>query len=232
MKFWICCIAVFFVGERVTGQVALQDEPRHKVVFENEYVRFLEGRVPARDTTLMHIHDRNSAVVFLSKSVLGIQNIGEKVTVTRVNRGDVVYRAYGEKPVNHKVWGQDESLLHFWVVELRSGGQAGGGRLPVNAQLESNDSCCILQQKGIELLWRQKLVTAYKVRIEGGKQIRLPKSNCAYLLMNISGDAIAGSDLKKIVLHGDEYLFWLPQHGMKIAADSKEGAECVLVEMR
>jgi len=36
----------------------------------------------------------------------------------RSQPGDAVYRAYGDKPVNHKVWDESETMFHFWVVEL------------------------------------------------------------------------------------------------------------------
>lgn len=198
------------------AQVPVDKEPFHKVVLENEYLRLIDGRVPPLDTTLMHIHAANSVVVFLSKSKFGIQNAGEKPVITEVNPGDVVYRAYGDSPVNHKVWDQSKSLFHFWVVEL------------VKQHLGS-DTCSILSLTGAKLQWQKKWVRAYQLKIDKGEPIYLPKSNCAYLVMNISG--VTSVDLKNS-MQSDDFLFVPPQREIKIYTGHKETAECVLLELK
>jgi len=201
------------------AQVPVDKEPFHKVVLENEYFRLIDGRVPALDTTWMHIHAANSVVVFLSKTKFGIQNAGEKPVVTEVSPGDVVYRAYGDNPVNHKVWDQSRSLFHFWVVELVK--QHLGG-----------DTCSALSLAHAKLQWREKLVIAYQLEIDKGEPIYLPKSNCAYLLINISG--VTSVDLKnsKRSLQSDDFLFVPPQSEIEIYTGHKETAECVLLELK
>src|SRR5580765_2159676 len=178
--FYLILLLSLLVGKLI-AQVPVDKEPFHKVVLENEYFRLIDGRVPALDTTWMHIHAANSVVVFLSKTKFGIQNAGEKPVVTEVSPGDVVYRAYGDNPVNHKVWDQSRSLFHFWVVELVK--QHLGG-----------DTCATLSLTAAKLQWQKKLVGAYQLRIEKGEPIYLSRSNCAYLVMNISG--VTSVDLK------------------------------------
>src|SRR4030095_10127682 len=101
-----------------SAQLPVSEEPHHKVVLQNEYVRILEGHIAVRDTTLAHLHAANSVVVFLSKSTFAIQIVGEAPVVTEVNPGDTKYAAYGDKPINHKVWNESIPMFHFIVIEL------------------------------------------------------------------------------------------------------------------
>src|SRR5580698_4346474 len=89
--YFLLAALLFYNSAAAQKVVAERDEPHHKVVFENEYIRLVEGHVPDHDTTLAHIHSANSVVVFLSKSTLGIQLTGEKPVVTEVSPGDMVY---------------------------------------------------------------------------------------------------------------------------------------------
>lgn len=210
---------LLLLTSKITAQVPINEEPFHKVVLENEYLRLLDGRVPALDTTLLHIHAANSVVVFLSNSTFGIQNIGEKPTVTKVNPGDVVYRAYGDKPVNHKVWDQSNSLFHFWVIELTMQGLG-------------NDACSPLSLRNAQLQWQEKLVRAYKLKMVKGESINLPKSNCAYLVMSISGETSIDWQQNVRSLRPDDFLFISPRNEIKISNTGKEMTECVLLELK
>ena len=193
-----------------------RDEPHHKVVLENEYVRVVDGHVKDHDTTLTHIHTANSVVVFLSRSTLGIQVIGEKPIVTEVSPGDMVYRAYGDKPVTHIVWNGSRSMLHFMLVELMK-------------KQGDSDTRAILSQPGIQFQWQQPLVRAYYIDIAKDKQYSLPKSNCAYLLIDVSGTVKVVSSGSMRSLHADDLVFFPPQSPVEI--NGNKNAHCVLLEL-
>ena len=194
-----------------------RDEPHHKVVLENEFVRIVDGRVQEHDTTLAHIHTANAVVLFLSRSTLGIQIIGEKPVVTEVSPGDMVYRAYGDKPVTHIVWNGSKSMLHFMVVEMTK-------------EHRDIDTCVILSQPGITFQWQQPLVRAYYIDLAKDKRYSLPRSNCAYLLIDVSGIVKVVSSGSMRPLHADEFVFFPPQSGVEINGGSNENAHCVLLE--
>jgi len=217
--FWVCSTSCFIFCGGVKAQIPVQDEPRHKVVLENEYVRLLDGRIPANDTTLMHIHAANSVVVFFSKSKFGIQSTGEKPVIAEVNPGEVAYRAYGDKPVNHKVWDESETVFRFWVAELAK-------------QHLGRDACSALSSTRAELQWQEKLVSAYKLRIDRGNHINLPKSNCAYLLLAISEVTFVDLLGSLRPLQGGDFFFFPPLSEIKISNDSREMATAVLLEIK
>jgi|SRR5579859_2252820 len=229
--------------------VAELDEPHHKLLLENEYIRVIDGHVPGHDTTLTHIHAANSVVVWLSKSTFGIQNVGGKPALTDVNQGDAVYRAYGDKPVTHIVWNNDMAMFHFMVVELKRRGPAG----EATKQRPDSDSSAILAQPSVQFQWQQPLVRAYYLNIAKGTQCILPKSNYAYLLIAISGTVTTVSSGRDRVpsghtrvssgrtrvsadrtrsLHANDFAFFPPRKGIEINGGKDENVHCVLLEIK
>lgn len=186
----------------VAAQIPVEQEPHHKIVFKNEYVRLIDLQVAAGDTTLTHTHAAASVVVFLSNSTFAIQDVGGSPVITEVKAGDMVYRAYDEKPVTHTVWEQGPSVFHCMVVELVK-------------QYSGNDTCSILSGAGVKFQWRKKSVSAYDLSVPKGGKYYLPKSNCAYLLIRLQ----AGG-----------FVFFPPQSDIEI--DGNEKAGCVLLALK
>ena len=48
--------SIFLFAKSVFAQVPVRNEPHHKVVLENDYVRLIEVHIKPHDTTLTHIH--------------------------------------------------------------------------------------------------------------------------------------------------------------------------------
>jgi hypothetical protein len=210
---WLLLPALFSC-HLVIAQLPVSREPHHKVIFENKYLRLLEGTIPVNDSTPAHLHAANSVVVFLSHSTFGIRVVDkkpEKPVITTVGRGDMKYAAYGDKPVTHIVWNQTPSVFHFFVAELSK-------RPP------AKDSCPILSQPGVGFQWQQKAVTAYYLDIPNNQPYHLPPSGCARLLIDITGTLSTGSR----ALQPDNFVFFPPQSKIEI----KGNAHCILLEIK
>jgi hypothetical protein len=203
----------------ITAQVPVREEPRHKVVLENDYVRLLDVHIPVHDTTLTHIHAAPSVIVFLSKTTIGTQIVGDKANISDVNPGQTSYAAYDEKPIKHRVWNQGSALFHVMDIELVK-------------QKPNDDTCSIISQKGVKFQWLQKLVRVYNLDIAKSKQYNLPKSSCAYLLIDISGIVTAVSSGNIHSLQAGGFVFFAPQSDIQIAGNNKENAMCVLLELK
>src|SRR3954463_13842985 len=75
--------------------VPVVEEPMHKPVFENEYVRVIDVQVPPGATTLYHIHVIPSIVFYLTKSTNRSESWPDKAIVTRdVAPGQSRYAPY------------------------------------------------------------------------------------------------------------------------------------------
>ena len=69
--------------------VEITSEPRHHLVFENEYVRVFDVTVAPRDTTLVHRHNHDYLFVTLGDSDLINARVGEKPVPLQLKDGDV-----------------------------------------------------------------------------------------------------------------------------------------------
>jgi hypothetical protein len=194
-------------------------EAHHKLIFENRYIRLLEGRVPDHDTTLPHTHTANSVVVFLSQSTFGIQPVGGPAVISQVNPGDIKYVDYGDRPVYHIVWNQAEPEFHFLVVEL-----------PKKPQ--GKDTCPVLTQAGIKFQWKHALVSAYDVDLAAGDTCRLPASNGGRLVITIAGNSSTLSAGVNHPLRPNGVAFVPAHKKMGIAAGSHAVARCILLEIQ
>ena len=217
-SFCASAIAIFVVAINLSAQVPVREEPRHKVVLENDYVRLLDVHIAAHDTTLTHIHAAPSVIVFLSGTTIGTQIVGDKANISDVNPGQTSYAAYDEKPITHRVWNQSNSTFHVMDIEL------------VKKNI-SDDSCSIINAEAIHLQWQQKLVRTYKINLEKGKTFEIQKSNCAYLLIDIKGVITTASSGNSHLLKDGGFVFAKPQTGINISSNSSN-AECVLLELK
>ena len=82
---------LFFLISAIRAQIPVGEDPFHKIVFENKFVRVLDLVISGSDTTTTHVHSAASVVVFLTKSSLAIQTPGEAAVVTKVDKGNVVF---------------------------------------------------------------------------------------------------------------------------------------------
>lgn len=216
VSLFLSAIACFHIA---AAQISVREEPHHKMLLENEYVRIFDGQVSRGDTTIMHTHTANSVVLFLSKSTFGIQNVGENPVITKVNPGDIIYRDFGDHPVKHIVWNQSIPLLHFMVIE--------------QAKIKpDDDSCSILAEAGITLALSQKMINVYNMDIKKGRRWLLPKSTCAFLLINISGMVRVVYDGIICNLQANDFVFIPPQREIQIDGNNYEGSRSVLLELK
>lgn len=211
--FLLCC-------HIATAQLLpVTNEAHHKVIFKNRYLRLLEGRVPAHDTTLPHIHTANSVVIFLSPSTFGIQVPGQPAVITQVSPGDMKYVDYGDKPVYHTVWNQAGPEFHFLVAEIAK-------------NPPGKDTCPIIIQPDVQFEWRHPLVSAYDVDLPAGDTCRLSASNGGRLIIAINGNCSTLSAGVRHPLPPDGFIFIPPHKKMEIAADSQANTRCILLEIQ
>jgi hypothetical protein len=212
-------INTFLFFNNSIAQVPVRNEPHHKIVLENDYVRILDVHINEHDTTLTHIHAAASVMVFLSNSTIGTQIAGEKPVINDVKSGATSYAAYDEKPIKHRVWNQSANLFHVMDIELVK-------------QKPNDDSCALIDQPGIKFQWSKKLVRVYNIDISGGKQYNVLKSNCAQLLIDISGMIATASSGSVHTIKQGNFIFFPPNSDIQIAANNKENASCVLLELK
>lgn len=95
--------------------VEITSEPRHHLVFENEYVRVFDVTVAPRDTTLVHRHNHDYLFVTLGDSDVVSARPGEKPAALLLKDGEVRFT-----PGNfaHAAINQSDRPFHNITIEL------------------------------------------------------------------------------------------------------------------
>jgi len=95
--------------------VEITSEPRHHLVFENEYVRVFDVTVAPKDTTLVHRHNHDYLFVTLGDSDVVSARPGEKPVALLLKDGEVRYT-----PGNfaHAAINNNDRPFHNITIEL------------------------------------------------------------------------------------------------------------------
>jgi quercetin dioxygenase-like cupin family protein len=103
------------------GAVPAQDPAKaapatHKVLLENDKVRVLDIRVPARGRALMHTHPTGYVEVAITDCRMRFTVPGGKTSETTLHAGDVVW----SDPVTHSAENLGASECHVLNVEPKA----------------------------------------------------------------------------------------------------------------
>jgi quercetin dioxygenase-like cupin family protein len=101
-----------------TDPVAVEQEPHHHIVFENQYVRVLDVVVNPGDTTLFHTHSLDNLAVQLSDAMIKRQYPGQPWVDAPAKEGSVGFNAGTQKPYTHRITNAGTSVFHVLDIEI------------------------------------------------------------------------------------------------------------------
>ena len=197
-------------------------EPRHKNVFENNYLRILDVRIEPGDTTLFHRHFLPSAIVFFTTTKTGSQIRGGLPIPGQSAAGETVFAGFGEKPIVHRVWNQDTVLYHVMDIELISPGSLASAVQP--------------DWPGLKLAWDEKNATAYKVNLVQNKRLPIFFEKVPALLICISGPDLQVTDtenkdrLKQLA--PGKFIWVKPREKLIIKNQANADSKCILIVLK
>jgi hypothetical protein len=201
--------AVCFMS--ASAQVQVSQEPRHHKVFENQWVRILDVRIPPGDTSLFHKHSTPSVFLVLSNTRTGSE-VKVEPQKMRLTPGNIWYESFADKPRIHRVWNADTSMFHTIDMELPA-----TRHVAIDAPLDSTK---------FKLLFDEVPVRGYRVMLPAGADWKIPPRRAPMVLIAL--DEINGAvQVNEVAMHrkGD-YLF-IPADGrleLRSAKDSGRGA--------
>ena len=117
ISFWLL---VLFQALDLTAQVQVSQEPFHRVVFQNKYVRILDVWLQSRDTTQFHVHSLPSLFVYFTNSTVSSQTKGKEWVKSKAVPGQVRYTSYVEDTLIHRVTNLDSVPFHVNDLEILS----------------------------------------------------------------------------------------------------------------
>jgi len=95
--------------------VPVASEPRHHVVYQNDWVRVIDAFFPAGDTTLYHTHDRDNVPICLAGGAMTTQPLGGPVQPGTARVGSV---GFARSSYTHRIVNVGREDLHFLDVEI------------------------------------------------------------------------------------------------------------------
>ena len=113
-----CLIPIVRAAEE---PVPIQQEPRHRLKFENAHVRFFDVQLEPGYQSLYHWHHNDGVFVNIASSPTIAQDWGAE-PVTRGDRaiGEVYFIGYGAKPKTHRVANPGPGIYRVIDAEIMS----------------------------------------------------------------------------------------------------------------
>lgn len=200
------------------------DEPKHKTVFENTYVRVIDVQIAPGEITLFHRHVLPSVVVYLTRSTNRSESWPDHEMLTRdIGPGQSRYAPYDVKPLTHRVTNTGAGLFRVFDIELLHQPSNTAPLSPVTSQ-------------ALKLHWDERLARSSSVRLEAKAKITLAPSRCACLLVGITGSlqvsGAGGSSGDTRTLKWSDYQFFPTNTRIELVATGLESAEAVLLELK
>jgi hypothetical protein len=220
MKSLFCIILLSSVTDSSIAQLQVRNEPRHKNVFENKWIRVLDVKIKPGDTTLFHRHSTPSVIVLLTNTKLGTELQGGEPVISHTKSGSLSYAAYGEKPIFHRVWNDDTSEFHVMDIEL----------------LGKSGNASELSEGGpdFEKVWQEKMVNSYSVSLKEKESITKVPGAHPFFLINVSGRTVVQVEKEeRITFDKPGQFVWIESgSALRLGGLSPRGSKLVSLELK
>lgn len=110
----------FICTSGLFAQVQVSEEPLHRKVIENKYIRLLDVWMEPGDTSLFHKHSTPSLFTQFTNTALHVQIKGQAWTEDESKAGNVYYKSFSPDALVHRVSNADTLIFHVVDVELLS----------------------------------------------------------------------------------------------------------------
>jgi predicted metal-dependent enzyme (double-stranded beta helix superfamily) len=167
MKLFAMLAATFMILGQASVEVPVDQEPQHKVVFKNDFVRVIDATLPPGYVTLNHRHD--------------VDNVS--VTMSNGRDGDAALRGIGRAGFAkggyaHSVTNSGPGVMRFIVVELLKPDRptAPSVGMPKHVLETENDR-----------------VRIYRVKLAPGESLESHSHNTGWVEVTVTGRNKPGS---------------------------------------
>jgi hypothetical protein len=177
-------IACLLVSQQLSARakqtgVLVEQEPHHRIVFQNRYVRIYDAVIPPGDVTLFHIHSCDSVSIAVSggKAIKEFQ--GKPPIRSDVPTGWVGFRKANNAPYTHRLTNIGPTPLRFVVPEILS----SSGFWGVPAALDT--------VPGHKYVLENDLVKVYRVSIDPKQSTGVHSHTLPWLRISITQSRIS-----------------------------------------
>jgi quercetin dioxygenase-like cupin family protein len=133
--------------------VPVEQEPAHRLVLQNEFVRVFEVWLPPGAETLWHVHRHDGASVRLADATIEDQPMDGTVETIGLRRGQVTY---GATPTarTHRVRNVGQTPFHIVYIELLGPSGVSANRAAVSGVGAASDPRAVLENDRVRALRR------------------------------------------------------------------------------
>ena len=208
---------LLFLSVKLSAQVLVREEPRHKIALENKYVRLLDVRIAPGDTTLFHIHSTPSLFLLYTTTKVGSQLKGAAWENGLNNAGEVSYNSFSPEIRVHRVSNIDTVPFHVDDIELLS-------------PYKSNSN---LKPLPFEVLLDNDKAFAYRITEPGSKGMVSGRGPIIATLVD-GGDLVFNEDGEKqtMTLKPGNFLYFKPGSSFHFTSTANGKFNLVLFEIK
>ena len=214
----IFLLITIFYSSANTAQVAVREEPRHKKMIENKYIRLLDVWIKPGDTSQFHIHSTPSLFLHFTNTTVCSQIKGKDWLIAKNTAGYASYRSFDNDTLVHRVSNCDTVPFHVTDIELLSA-------------YKSNDP---IQALPLTVLFDNEKAIAYRItRSSLNKQVISNRGPMIAELVN-GGDVIYYDTMKKTStsIKTGKYLYIEPGASFYFTVNKKNEINLVLFEIK
>jgi hypothetical protein len=208
--------------EAADQPIPVVDEPSHRKVFENAFLRVLDVQLAPGATSLFHWHVAPSVIIYLTPSTNRAETWPKREIITReLTPGQSRYAPYDEKPLAHRVTNTGAGLFRVFDIELLQRPAAPAPLSPLPAA-------------HVKLQWEERLARGAGIVLAVGEHAVFPASPAARFLVVTAGtlEATATDPRRPSRLGWGEFRFFPAQTGLKLHPAGPARAEAVLLEVK
>jgi hypothetical protein len=124
-------IACLLVSQQLFAQpqqtaVPVEQEPHHRIVFQNQNVRIYDCFIPPGDQTLFHTHSFDSITIVMVGGKVRTEMLGKPAMDTSPPSGFVGFSKATNAPYTHRIENTGSTPLRFVVPEVLSPASSPG----------------------------------------------------------------------------------------------------------
>ena len=177
-------IACLLVSQQLFAQaqqtaVPVEQEPRHRIVFQNQYVRIYDCLIPPGDQTLFHTHSFDNVAITVSGGKGRLEFPGKAPWEGVVNTGNVGFAKATNAPYTHRIGNLGTTPLRFIAAEVLSSASSPGVPAVLNTV------------PGHQFVLENDRVTVYRVSIDPDQSTGIRSRTLPWLRVSITQSTIS-----------------------------------------
>ena len=184
------CPFVLLMSQQLFAQsletgVLIEQEPRHRIVFENRNVRIYDALIPPGDLTLFHTHSVDSVTVIVSGGKGTTEILGKPPIQIAPVTGNANFNRATNDPYTHRVGNIGATPLRFVVAEIKTPSESPD----VPATLDT--------VPGHQLMVENDRVKVYRVSIDPKQSTGIRTRTLPWLRISVLQSTIAVQETGK-----------------------------------